>query len=214
MRCVAFRYDTSMHIRGCILTERNSTHEKRIRGERAGYSGTGTDGAADGMVKHYSDVTRLSAMDLKQFRLRRIATGRRLASQWVSVAQHTRGHGNRLENTKRRISWNGAVRKGIKQSYAQNSAVTLKRTRQHVISMAFGTRAKYQASLANGFAWIARYGSASLCMLGYGDAILKLKLPGGLTWFVTKIFFNPLQGRIGAMTPKHSEGMFCPKTTK
>ena len=34
-----------------------------------------TDGAADGMIKHYSDVTRISIMDPNQFRLRKIADG-------------------------------------------------------------------------------------------------------------------------------------------
>ena len=35
MRCVAFRHDTSMHIRGRIVTDRSATHEKRIRVGRA-----------------------------------------------------------------------------------------------------------------------------------------------------------------------------------
>ena len=35
MRSVAFRRDTSMHIRGRIMTDRAATHEKRIRVGRA-----------------------------------------------------------------------------------------------------------------------------------------------------------------------------------
>ena len=31
MRCVAIRHETSMHIRGRIVTDRNAKHEKRIR---------------------------------------------------------------------------------------------------------------------------------------------------------------------------------------
>ena len=35
MRCVAIRHDASVHIRGRIVTDRNTTHEKHIRVGRA-----------------------------------------------------------------------------------------------------------------------------------------------------------------------------------
>ena len=34
MRCVAIRHDASMYMHGRIVTDRNATHEKRIRARR------------------------------------------------------------------------------------------------------------------------------------------------------------------------------------